>query len=41
MRPTFLSKTRSVCEERGHINVKGISHPVATYQVVDFYRQCW
>src|SRR4029077_10471466 len=25
------------CEERGHINVKGISHPVATYQVIDVY----
>jgi class 3 adenylate cyclase/phosphoglycerate-specific signal transduction histidine kinase len=25
------------CEERGHISVKGISYPVATYQVVDTY----
>jgi class 3 adenylate cyclase/phosphoglycerate-specific signal transduction histidine kinase len=25
------------CEERGHISVKGIAYPVATYQVVDNY----
>jgi adenylate cyclase len=25
------------CEERGHINVKGIAHSVATYQVIDLY----
>jgi class 3 adenylate cyclase/phosphoglycerate-specific signal transduction histidine kinase len=25
------------CEERGHISVKGIAYPVATYQVVDAY----
>ena len=25
------------CEERGHITVKGIAYPVATYQVVDSY----
>ena len=25
------------CEERGHISVKGIAYPVATYQVVDTY----
>jgi adenylate cyclase len=25
------------CEERGHISVKGITYPVATYQVVDTY----
>jgi adenylate cyclase len=25
------------CEERGHINAKGISHPVATYRVIDTY----
>lgn len=25
------------CEERGHINAKGISHPVATYLVDDTY----
>jgi adenylate cyclase len=32
-----LVKDEICCEERGHINVKGISHPVATYQVVDTY----
>jgi adenylate cyclase len=25
------------CEERGHIEVKGISRPVATYRVIDLY----
>ena len=25
------------CEERGHIDVKGIAYPVATYQVMDTY----
>ena len=25
------------CEPRGEINVKGISHAVATYQVIDLY----
>jgi class 3 adenylate cyclase len=25
------------CKEREHINIKGISHPVATYQVIDLY----
>jgi hypothetical protein len=25
------------CEERGHISIKGIAYPVATYQVVDSY----
>jgi hypothetical protein len=25
------------CEARGEINVKGISHAVATYQVIDLY----
>jgi hypothetical protein len=25
------------CEERGHISVKGIAYPLATYQVVDTY----
>jgi class 3 adenylate cyclase/phosphoglycerate-specific signal transduction histidine kinase len=25
------------CQERGHISVKGIAYPVATYQVVDTY----
>ena len=32
-----LVKDEVYCEERGHINVKGISHPVATFQVVDVY----
>lgn len=30
-------KDQVCCEERGHINVKGMSHPVATYQVMDTY----
>jgi class 3 adenylate cyclase/phosphoglycerate-specific signal transduction histidine kinase len=30
-------RDRIHCEERGHISVKGIAHPVATYQVVDAY----
>jgi PAS domain S-box-containing protein len=30
-------KDKICCEERGHINVKGISRPVATYQVIDAY----
>ena len=25
------------CKKREHINIKGISHPVATYQVIDLY----
>ena len=25
------------CEEHGHIEVKGIAHPVATYRVVDLF----
>jgi len=32
-----LVKDEVSCEERGHINVKGISHPVATYQIIDVY----
>src|SRR5215468_5992264 len=32
-----LVKDEVYCEERGYINVKGISHPVATFQVVDVY----
>ena len=32
-----LVKDEVCCEERGHINVKGISHSVATYQVIDVY----
>jgi hypothetical protein len=33
---TFANvRDRIHCEERGHISVKGISYPVATYQVVD------
>lgn len=30
-------RDRIHCEERGHITVKGIAYPVATYQVVDAY----
>ena len=30
-------RLRIHCEERGRISVKGIAHPVATYQVVDSY----
>jgi class 3 adenylate cyclase len=30
-------KDRILCEERGQINVKGISYPVATYQVIDSF----
>ena len=30
-------RQRIHCEERGHISVKGIAYPVATYQVVDAY----
>jgi PAS domain S-box-containing protein len=30
-------KDEICCEERGHINVKGISHSVAIYQVIDTY----
>jgi class 3 adenylate cyclase/HAMP domain-containing protein len=30
-------RQRIHCEERGRISVKGIAHPVATYQVVDTY----
>ena len=32
-----LVKDEVCCEERGHLTVKGISHPVATYQVIDVY----
>ncbi len=32
-----LVKDEVCCEERGHINVKGVSHSVATYQVIDAY----
>jgi class 3 adenylate cyclase len=28
-------KDEIVCEERGEVRVKGISYPVATYEVVD------
>ncbi|MDW6020444.1 adenylate/guanylate cyclase domain-containing protein [Mesorhizobium sp. BAC0120] len=35
---TFANvRDRIGCEERGHISVKGIAYPVATYQVVDTY----
>src|SRR5262245_15841302 len=35
---TYASiRHRIHCEERGHISVKGIAYPVATYQVVDTY----
>ena len=35
---TYASvRQRIHCEERGHISVKGIAYPVATYQVVDTY----
>jgi class 3 adenylate cyclase/phosphoglycerate-specific signal transduction histidine kinase len=30
-------RDRIHCDERGHISVKGIAYPVATYQVVDAY----
>jgi PAS domain S-box-containing protein len=30
-------KDQVYCEESGHINAKGISHPVATYRVIDTY----
>jgi hypothetical protein len=30
-------RDRIHCQERGHISVKGIAYPVATYQVVDAY----
>ncbi len=30
-------RDRIYCEERGQISVKGIAHPVSTYQVVDTY----
>jgi len=30
-------RDRIHCEERGHISVKGIAYPVASYQVVDAY----
>ncbi len=30
-------KDHIYCEQRGHIDLKGISHPVAIYQVVDSY----
>ena len=33
-----LVRHRIHCEERGHISVKGIGYPVATYQVVDTYK---
>jgi adenylate cyclase len=32
-----LVKDEVYCEERGHINVKGISHPIAIFLVVDVY----
>jgi class 3 adenylate cyclase len=32
-----LVKDEVCCEERGHLNVKGISRSVATYQVIDVY----
>jgi len=32
-----LVKDQVCCEKRDHVNVKGISRPVATYQVVDLY----
>jgi class 3 adenylate cyclase/phosphoglycerate-specific signal transduction histidine kinase len=32
-----LVKDEVCCEERGHVNAKGITHPVATYQVIDLY----
>jgi hypothetical protein len=32
-----LVKDEVSCEEQAHINVKGISHAVATYQVIDLY----
>jgi class 3 adenylate cyclase/HAMP domain-containing protein len=31
------AKDQIHCEERGHIEVKGIAYPVATYQVMDTY----
>jgi adenylate cyclase len=35
---TYANVRRKIhCEERGHISVKGISHPVTTYRVVDTY----
>ena len=30
-------KDQVCCEKHGHVNAKGISHPVATYQVIDTY----
>jgi DNA-directed RNA polymerase specialized sigma24 family protein len=30
-------KDQICCEARGEINVKGFSHAVATYQVIDLY----
>ncbi len=32
-----LVKDKIQCEERGHIDVKGIAYPVATYEVIDTY----
>jgi hypothetical protein len=32
-----LVKDEVYCEEREHVNVNGISHSVATYQVIDVY----
>jgi hypothetical protein len=32
-----LVKDEVYCEERGHVNVKGVSHSVAIYQVIDSY----
>jgi len=32
-----LVKEEVCCEERGHVNVKGISQPVAAYEVIDLY----
>ncbi|MXN65810.1 AAA family ATPase [Stappia sp. GBMRC 2046] len=30
-------KDEIACEERGHISVRGIAHPVGTFQVIDLY----
>jgi len=32
-----MVKGQVCCEGRGQINVKGISHPVVTYKVVDLF----
>ena len=37
---TYASvRHRIHCEERGHVSVKGIAYPIATYQVVDTYEK--